>query len=76
MNGRGLDDRDMSDMVATCDLALAKRVLASLQHPDCPTHMFEFEASKLARHIAIRLNRSRASIRPTQGEHKLDGATK
>lgn len=41
MNGRGLDDRDMDDIGSEYDLRLAKRVMASLQHPDCPISMFE-----------------------------------
>lgn len=72
MNGRGIDERDADDIGSDTDFRLAQRILASLQHPDCPVHMFDFDASKLARHVAIRLNRNKGlNFRPTQGEHKI-----
>ena len=59
MNGRGLDERDLEDIGSRDDYRLAQRVLAALQHPDSPMPMFDFEAKKLSRHIAIRINRTK-----------------
>lgn len=35
-----------------------RRILAALQHPDCPVPMFDFDQRKLARHISIRMSRA------------------
>lgn len=67
MNGRSTADRDIEDMADTSDFRLAGRIFSSLLHPDCPIDIFEFEAKKLARHIAIRLNRTK----PTTANHRM-----
>ena len=38
---------------------LAQRILSALKHPNCPSSLFDFEAEKLARHIAVRMVRNK-----------------
>ena len=59
MIGRAMQDRDIDDIGSTEDFRMASRIFAALLHPDCPVTVLDFEAKKLARHIAIRLNRIR-----------------
>lgn len=40
---------------------LARRIMFAIFHPDCPILVLDHEASKLARHIAIRLNRQKGA---------------
>lgn len=40
---------------------LARRIMYALIHPDCPILILDHEASKLGRHIAIRLSRQKGS---------------
>lgn len=58
MNGRSLDDRDMDDIDSPGDFRLAGRFYSMLKHPDCPVHMFDFEAKQLSRHLAIKYTRT------------------
>lgn len=40
---------------------LARRIMFALLHPDCPILVLDHEASKLGRHIAVRLYRQQGS---------------
>lgn len=55
--GRRLEDRGVEDVGNRDEYKTARRILAAFQHPDCPVLVLDYEASKLARFVSIRLNR-------------------
>ena len=58
---RDNQDRCADDIGGVAEFKMARRIMAAMAHPDCPVLVLDDEASKLARHIAIRLRRQRGS---------------
>lgn len=52
-----IEDKGVDDMAHKEEFKVARRILFALKHPDCPVYILDDEASRLSRHIAIRLSR-------------------
>lgn len=57
MSRKPMSERTVDDMQEKAAQALGRRIFFALVHPDCPLLVLDHEASKLARHIAVRLTR-------------------
>lgn len=61
MSRKPMSERTLEDMNQREVQLIGKRIFYALVHPDCPLLIMDHEASKLARHIAVRLTRMAGS---------------
>lgn len=52
-----IDERTMDDVENKTEYVLAQRFYCALLHPGNPVPMFDMDARKLSRHMAVRLSR-------------------